>query len=73
MARQLEDGSVITLGELLASQGRDPNTGATLTFSQVGSTGTYVATTSQTGGKTATYRVDVVPNNQVVTVSRTVA
>ena len=68
----LEDGKNVQFSDLTNGNAKDPDTGDTVTLTQVGSTNTYKATVSRTDGKTVTYFVDK-PTDPVVTVSSKVA
>ena len=72
MSIKLEDGLNVRFSDLTSGNAMDPDTGRTVTLSQVGSTNTYRATVSRADGKTVTYFVDK-PSGPIVTVSRKVA
>jgi hypothetical protein len=72
MAIILEDGKNVQFSDLTNGNAVDPDTGNTVTLTQVGNTNTYKATVPRSDGKTVTYFVDK-PTDPTVTVSRKVA
>lgn len=74
MVRYIEDGAVVTLAELLSGQVKSAN-GATLTWTQQGTTGTYTSTAAlgDGSGKSERYFVDFPPNMQTSIVLRKVS
>ena len=71
MAIKLDDGTMAPFSVLTSSDAKDPDTGTTLTFSQQGTTNTYLATRAMGDGRTVYYRFDK-PTDPICVVSRKV-
>lgn len=70
MARILEDGSVVTVGQLKGGEVFKDSNGNTLSFSASGNL--YTATVSYSDGRTETFRGDSNPDSENVVIRRKV-